>query len=35
MASFSIPVQHMQWKGASGQEVAEKILEAQRFAELD
>jgi len=25
----------MGWKGATGREVAEKILEAQRFAELD
>ena len=35
MATFSIPVEKLAWKGASGELVAKKILEAQRFAELD
>jgi degradative hydroxymethylglutaryl-CoA reductase len=34
-AEFRIPVKHMGWKNFPGKEVAEKILEAQRFAELD
>lgn len=35
MARFRVPVKAMDWKSISGQEVCEKILEAQRFAELD
>jgi hypothetical protein len=35
MAEFSVPVSALAWKSASGKEVAEKVLEAQRFAELD
>jgi hydroxymethylglutaryl-CoA reductase len=35
MASFSVPISAMAWKNFPGQEVVEKIIEAQRFAELD
>jgi hydroxymethylglutaryl-CoA reductase len=35
MASFSIPIKHMGWKNFPGQDVVERIIEAQRFAELD
>ena len=35
MAEFKIPVKHMGWKGISGEDVVERIIEAQRFAELD
>jgi degradative hydroxymethylglutaryl-CoA reductase len=35
MASFSVPIKHMGWKNFPGQEVVERIIEAQRFAELD
>lgn len=35
MAEFRIPIKHMAWKNATGKEVVEKIIEAQRFAELD
>jgi degradative hydroxymethylglutaryl-CoA reductase len=35
MARFQIPIRHMAWKGIEGSEVVERILEAQRFAELD
>lgn len=35
MSQFSIPVKNLKWKNATGEEVANKIIEAQRFAELD
>jgi hydroxymethylglutaryl-CoA synthase len=35
MAEFHIPVKNLAWKNAKGSEVASKILEAQKFAELD
>ena len=35
MSTFEIPVEKLAWKGAKGEEVAHKILEAQKFAELD
>ena len=35
LAEFTIPVEQLSWKDASGESVASKILEAQRFAELD
>jgi hypothetical protein len=35
MSEFSVPVDSLAWKTATGKEVAEKVLEAQRFAELD
>ena len=35
MAEFKIPVKHMSWKGIPGEEVVERIIEAQQFAELD
>jgi degradative hydroxymethylglutaryl-CoA reductase len=35
MAEFKIPVKHMSWKSFPGKEVVDRILEAQRFAELD
>jgi len=28
MAEFKIPIKHMAWKNATGQEVVERILEA-------
>jgi degradative hydroxymethylglutaryl-CoA reductase len=34
-SSFKIPLEKLVWKGVSGREVAAKILETQRFAELD
>jgi hypothetical protein len=34
-STFSIPVEKLAWKGVSGKEVAHKIIETQRFAELD
>ena len=34
-SSFIIPVEHMQWKGHKGMEVAEKIIEAYNFARKD
>jgi hydroxymethylglutaryl-CoA reductase len=35
VSEFKIPVAKLAWKGVSGKEVAHKILETQRFAELD
>mmetsp|Transcript_9478 Transcript_9478/g.15956 ORF Transcript_9478/g.15956 Transcript_9478/m.15956 type:complete len:150 (+) Transcript_9478:322-771(+) len=35
MAEFEIPIEQLAWKGMPGIQVAEKILEAQRFAEID
>jgi len=35
MSTFEIPIEKLAWKGAKGEEVARKILEAQKFAELD
>lgn len=35
IATFDIPVEKLAWKGASGEQVAKKILEAHRFAKLD
>ena len=35
MSTFEIPIEKLAWKGAKGEEVARKVLEAQRFAELD
>jgi hydroxymethylglutaryl-CoA reductase len=35
MSEFKISVENLAWKTASGKEVAEKVIEAQRFAELD
>ena len=34
-ASFKIPVSALAWKGKPGEEVAHRILQAHRFAELD
>ena len=34
-SSFEIPVDHMSWKGHSGQKVASKIVEAYEFASKD
>ena len=34
-SAFRIPIAKLAWKGVSGREVASKILETQRFAELD
>lgn len=35
MAEFRVPVKDFGWKSYNGKEVVEKIIEAQRFAELD
>lgn len=35
LVEFEIPVESLAWKNSSGIEVASKILEAQKFAELD
>jgi len=35
MSEFSIPTDAMHWKGTPGSKVARRIVEAQRFAELD
>jgi hydroxymethylglutaryl-CoA reductase len=35
ISTFQIKVEKLSWKGVSGKEVAHKILETQRFAELD
>lgn len=35
IAEFKVPVEKLAWKNSSGKEVVSKILEAQRFAELD
>mgnify|MGYP003695101735 CR=1 FL=1 len=35
LSEFSMPVDKLAWKGVPGKEVAEKIIETQRFAELD
>lgn len=35
MAEFRIAVKHMGWKGIAGEDVVDRIIEAQRFAELD
>lgn len=32
IASFEIPVEKLAWKGAAGEQVAKKVLEAYRFA---
>lgn len=34
-SSFKIPVKALSWKGVSGQEVAQRILEAYSFAKTD
>jgi hydroxymethylglutaryl-CoA reductase len=35
ISKFRIPIDQMGWKGVKGKEVAIKILETFRFAELD
>jgi len=35
IATFEIPVDKLAWKGATGELVAKKIVEAYRFAKLD
>ena len=35
ISSFEIPVDKLSWKGATGEQVALKVLEAHKFAELD
>lgn len=35
IATFEIPVEKLAWKGAAGEQVANKILEAHRFAQVD
>ena len=35
IATFDIPVEKLAWKGAAGEQVAKKILEAHRFAQVD
>lgn len=35
ISRFEIKVEKLAWKGVNGKEVANKILETQRFAELD
>lgn len=35
MSEFTIPLKNLSWKGIQGEEVAKRVLEAQRFAELD
>ena len=35
IATFEIPVEKLAWKGAAGDQVAKKILEAHRFAQVD
>jgi degradative hydroxymethylglutaryl-CoA reductase len=35
LSEFNIPIVALKWKKASGLEVAKKIIEAQKFAELD
>lgn len=35
VSEFIIPVKNMAWKSASGEEVAKKIIESYRFAQLD
>lgn len=34
-STFKIPIEKLAWKGVSGKEVAQKIIETLRFAELD
>ena len=35
MSEFHIPLKNLTWKSIPGEEVAKRVLEAQRFAELD
>lgn len=35
LSKFEIPVERLAWKNASGKEVAERVVEAQNFAEHD
>jgi hypothetical protein len=35
ISTFEIPVVKLAWKGCSGTDVADKIIEAYRFAQLD
>jgi hypothetical protein len=35
MAEFTLPIKEMAWKKFTGKQVAERIVEAQRFAEMD
>jgi hypothetical protein len=35
ISKFRIPIDQLGWKGVSGKEVATKMLETYRFAELD
>ena len=35
MSKFEIPIEKLAWKNASGELVAQKIIEAHRFAQLD
>lgn len=35
LSEFSIPIEELKWKNSSGLEVATRIVEAQKFAELD
>lgn len=35
VSSFEIPLDKLEWKGTNGKQVAEKIIEAYKFAQLD
>lgn len=35
LSEFSIPIEALKWKNSSGLEVATRIVEAYKFAELD
>jgi hydroxymethylglutaryl-CoA reductase len=35
ISKFRIPIDQLAWKGVKGREVASKIMETYRFAELD
>ena len=35
ISKFEIPVDKLAWKNATGRQVAERVVEAQRFAEYD
>jgi len=34
-SKFTLPIKSLEWKGVAGKEVAQKIIETYRFAELD
>lgn len=35
ISTFTVPIKNMAWKNATGEQVAQRIIESYRFAQLD